>query len=109
MKKSNSETQITCPHCGKPIELTQALISQFEEKHEQDTAVKIKTAREEAFKEAEEKAYQKIEKDMKSLQDENNALKIDKQQLLNDHLKLQNEKRDLADAKSKSSWRSRLF
>lgn len=101
MKSSNSETQITCPHCGKLIELTQALARQLEEKYGQDTATKIKTAHEEAFREAETKANEKHEKDIQSLKDENSSLKTEKQQLLDDHLKLQNEKRELADEKSK--------
>jgi hypothetical protein len=37
MKNTNTETNITCPHCGKSIELTQALIRQLEEKYRQDT------------------------------------------------------------------------
>lgn len=101
MKGSSSETQITCPHCGKSIELTQALVSQLEEKYEQDTIVKIKTARDEALKEAEAKANEKYTKDVKSLRDENSALKTEKQQLLDNQLKLEIEKRKLADDKQK--------
>lgn len=55
---------ITCPHCGKSVEISEALKHQFEEKTLAEINVKHAKELEEAKKLAEEKALQKITEDM---------------------------------------------
>lgn len=105
MINSSSETNITCPHCGKPIELTQALVSQLEgeikKKYNQDLVTQVKNARDEALKDAELMTKNKYEKELLTLKAENIALKTDKQELIDNQLKLETEKRKFAEDKQK--------
>ena len=52
---------IKCPHCGRPVEITEALKHQIEEKALNDLNLKHQQALEEAVKKAEEKAKKELD------------------------------------------------
>jgi len=90
---------IKCPYCGKPVEITEALKHQIEEKALNDLNLKHKQALEEAVKKAEEKAKKELD-DKKILeiadlkkQIEEKSEKVD--EFRKQELKLREEKRKI--------------
>jgi len=102
--------QITCPHCGKPIPLTEALSKQMEETFRKQASLKLETALKEQERgyhereirirqQAAEKARADVELSLKDRVNEAAELKKRNTELGNQFLELQKTIRSLKDEK----------
>ncbi|MCL5970777.1 MAG: DUF2130 domain-containing protein [Patescibacteria group bacterium] len=101
---------ITCPSCGKNIEIDKALTHQFEEKFEQEKAkshkLEIEKAKQEATALAQEKAKETAQKDLEQANKE--KMELQKQLANQERLRIEQEKKIREDVFKKAEDEQRL-